>query len=130
MVEIVKYKAIDGKVFDNKSKCEKYEVIAEQVMDFVIALPLKGIINSDGYIQHKAGTKERVKKELIRLANEWFTEKFEDFNYALGRYIDDTNMKCLNRLMNIYMCTDDGEKQWNQPFFANNPGKGVDKRIN
>ena len=131
MIEITKYKAIDGKIFSSEKKCLEYEIIAKQVASFLDKLPLRGNVHGDGYVQHEDDMKGKLSKLTIKLANDWFgKDTFTSMSYALGRYIDDSNMSCLSRLMSVYMCTDSNGKQWNQPFFAGNPDKGVDKKLN
>ena len=131
MEEVIKYKAVDGKIFDSKEECKRYDVIAKQVGNFFIKLPLKGHVSGDGYILHDLNMKIKLNKLTIKLANDWFGEgTFTSMSYTLGRYIDDSNMSCLKRLTYLYMCTDRDGKQWNQPYFVNNPEKGVDKRLN
>lgn len=46
-----------------------------------------------------------------------------------GRYFNDGNDH-LYRLWNRVMATDDAFREWGQPYFALNPGKGKNKQLN
>ena len=142
MKEIIKYQAIDGKVFDLKEECERYDVIAKEVEEF-----LKTILDSEqfdegcsfsngsGYVQHPENTYNRIEKKLIELSNKyfpfWSKEKpFTQFNYVLGRIIDDTNTKCLNTLSYKLMTIDTKGREWGQPYFKLHPDEAKNIRLN
>ena len=124
------YEAVDGKRFNKEHECLLYEKIANQVIEFTNKLDMNAKIDGEGYIQHPIGTKEAVKTTLLRLSNHWFKENRDVLTYALGRYISDGEIKCLGRLMSIYQCIDTKERQWNQPYYANNPGTGKYTKLN
>lgn len=131
MKTIIKYEAIDGKIFDSEKECIKYDKIAEKVNEY-----LKDYEDPDnfnigiGYIQHPKHTKNKFVYELLKLANEWWPkEKFVGFSYVLGRYIDDSHMRCLNHLMHRYMCMDDKDREFEQPYYVLHP-ESVNKQLN
>ena len=129
-----KYQADDGKIFNSAEECEKYEKILKQISVLLETLPNPdkyNIFNGDGYIQHPKGTYEKIEKELVRLSNIWFNqkEKFTNFNYYLGRLIDDSNMNCLNKLSYRLKCINN-EREYGQPYFAINPHKAKNIQVN
>ena len=132
MKQIIKYQAADNKIFDTEEECVKYEKVLVKVTDFLKQFP-----NSDnydiscgkGYIQHKKGTYKEIETKLVKLANDWFDEKFKFFCYPLARLIDDSNMKCLNLLSYKLMCINK-DKEYEQPYYANNPDKCKNIQVN
>lgn len=137
MKEITQYKANDGTIFNIKEDCVKYDNISTRVDSILLVLPshkLEGcrFENGDGYIQHKSDVKKKLSNALVKLANDYFepTKLFTQFNYYLGRYIDDSNTKCLNKLSYKIMCIDKNNREWGQPYFATNPSKGKDIQLN
>lgn len=129
------FKTADGKTFSTPEEALEYESIMREVQDFLLAFAENDTIdfsNGDGYIQHPSGTRDKMGKKLVELSNRWFKpdEPFINFTYYLGRLIDDNQMKCLNKLSYRIMCIDKDEKEWGQPYYANNKGSGADKKLN
>ena len=135
MQSITKFKSKDGKEFNSAQECLKYEDILERVEDILKHLPSYDDIsfsNGEGYIQHERGVKQSLEKDIVALANKYFAPKepYTQFNYYLGRIIDDSGMRCLNSLTYKIMCIDDLNREWGQPYFAINPDKGIQKQLN
>ncbi len=132
MIELITYRADDGKTFNSKEECTKYEQILSKVNAFLSIVPDPidfDISNGQGYILHEKGTASDMEELLVNLSNIWFKEKFTGFCYILGRYIDDSDMKCLNRLSYRLMCFS-GDREYGQPYFANNPSEADNIQVN
>lgn len=137
METIQRFKTFCGKIFDTKEEALRYEKISKKVDNILSKLFTPkdeecSFSNGEGYIQHSSDFKESLESDIVRLANEWFNPKepYTHFNYYLGRVIDDSGMSCLNRLSYKLMCIDDKNREWGQPYFALNPGKGNQKQLN
>lgn len=135
MERISLFKTADGKTFSTPEEALKYESIMREVQNFLLAFAENEDIdfsNGDGYIQHPIGTRDKMGKKLVELYNRWFKpeEPFINFSYYLARLIDDSSMKCLNHLSYRIMCIDREDREWGQPYFADNPGTGKDKKLN
>lgn len=135
MERITLFRTVDGKTFSTPEEALEYESIMREVRDFLLAFAENediDFMNGDGYIQHPPGTRDKMGKKLVELSNRWFKpdEPFINFTYYLGRIIDDNQMKCLNKLSYRIMCIDKDEKEWGQPYYANNQGTGKDKKLN
>jgi hypothetical protein len=127
---IEKFVANDGKQFNTKKECEDYEVILNQIEIALKDLPKKNFSSDEGYLKLPIGTYDKLEKLLVRLSNEWFkTNDFTCFNYVLGRYIDDSDMKALRQLSYKLMCIRDN-KEYGQPYFANNSDKAQNIQLN
>lgn len=133
---IIFYRTDDGSTFDTKEKAEKYEIILNKVNTFLSPLPYNSdtsFCNGEGYIQHTSDIYDKMEELIVKLSNEWFNlnEPFTHFNYILGRYVDDNNVKCLNNLVHRFMCIDKNtHREYGQPYFANNPQAATDKQLN
>ena len=138
MKKIIKYQSKDGINFNTEEECIKYEDILDQVNTILDILPDRekydkdcSFSNGGGYLQLPKNTKEKIEKSLVKLSNIWFkpSTPFEKFNFILGRYIDDSNMKCLNNLSFRLMCIKD-DREYGQPYYAINPDKCENIKLN
>ena len=136
MKQTIRYEAEDGKIFNEEEECIKYDKILAKVNKFLDNIPSSNstdFANGNGYIQHKPATRSELIVELVKLSNEWFQTEppFTNFTYALGRYIDDSNMKALNSLTSKIMFIDGNtNREYGQPYYANNPHKAKDIQLN
>jgi hypothetical protein len=125
IIQQSKFKAFDGKMFDDSDKCIKYEKMAKQVYEFLDTIENSdkydsSFKNGKGYVQHPPNTYQLIEAKLIELSNIWFNpkDKFTNMCYYLGRLIDDSNMSCLNKLMYRLMCMDITNREFGQPYYA------------
>ena len=135
MERISLFKTLDGKTFSSEEEALKYESMLRETNEFLLQFTELDDIdfaNGSGYIQHPSGTRDKMGKKLVELSNRWFKpdEPFINFTYYLVRVIDDNQMKCLNKLSYRIMCIDMDDKEWGQPYYANNKGSGKDKKLN
>lgn len=132
MIIIQQYKSKDGKIFDTEQECINYELVLEQVNKIISTLDKKEFQGDEGYIQHPKGTYKFIEAKLVELSNEWFKgQTFKEFDYILGRYIDDSNMNCLSKLSYLLMCTDPKtDKEYGQPYYCLNQDKAKNVKLN
>ena len=134
MKKITQYKSDDGLIFNSGEECLKYESILKEVNDFLKQFPNPDdydLSGGKGYIQHKPGTYAIMEDKLVELSNKYliWDEKFTKFGYYLGRVLDDSGIKCLNRLSYRLMCIKD-DKEYDQPYFATNSHLATNVQVN
>lgn len=135
METIQKYKSFCGKIFDSQEECLRYEKLSYKAKDVLLKFQIPDNIrlgNGDGYIQRTKEDYLYLEKKLVELSNKYFKpkEKFTGFSYYLGRVIDDSNTSCLNQITHKLMCIDDQYREWDQPYYAANPDKGKQIKLN
>lgn len=132
MKVITKYQAIDGREFNSEADCLQHESLLAQIEAI---LPLKApnsceFANGGGYIQHSAQSIQKARKELIKLAKKidsYITEKTH-ITYLM-RVLDDMNSPLTSLAIRLY-CIDSQYREWGQPYFAINPDKGQQIKLN
>jgi len=138
---IAKYQAKDGREFSDESSCAKHEQLldkVEYILDRYLGRKQHPSVESNkGYFQHEASSVKAAWKETIELAR----PLFKSFNWAnasseeihpmgvIGRIIDDSNSP-IGKLHYRFMCIDDKYREWQQPYFAINPDKCPQVKIN
>lgn len=139
MKVIQQFESLCGKIFNTAEECIRYENISKQVNNILNTLENPDKYNQEcqfsngkGFIQHPHGTRDMLEKEIVRLSNEWFNneEPFINFNYYLGRCINDSNVSCLNKLSYKLMCIDKLEREYGQPYYASHPNEIKGGRLN
>ncbi len=135
MTPITKYQANDGSVWSTELDAVRRD--SDILLVAAIIKPLKPQPSSsfDGYIQQDRETVLKVKGELMKIAsqrctwNGWSKDPSEvhPMSYA-GRAIDDIGGP-LSLAWYRIMCTDEKYREWEQPYYAMNPGTGVDKEV-
>ena len=142
MQEITKYLSNDGCEFNDAAECANYEAEAEEIAKIVQRLPpspkVTGFSNGEGYLQHDRETFLRVQADLARLVRKHFKDKYSlphiDWTInadrpagmtSIGRLIDDGMGKAMRHAWFRICCVDNEFREWGQPFFAINPGKGT-----
>jgi len=143
MIEIAKYKAIDGKEFDDKEKCIDYEALIKKVdsiMGVLPKLPNKdcNFSNGGGYIQHEPSILNTVKRDLLGVIkkyvdHKWVQQSIDDptiHSSYVGRLLNDYSISPLEKAWDRFMCIDKYQREWGQPYYANNPDDATQKRLN
>lgn len=143
MKKVERYETTNGRLFEDANKAEAHEVFLLEVKAIEKMLPALpkndgcSFANGDGYIQHTRESFNAYKAAVLRLGGKhchkemtkWAKTPDEVANMGIaGRYFDDGN-RDLYRLWNRVMCTDADFKEWGQPYYALNPGKGTLKKI-
>lgn len=132
---ILKIESQEGRIFDTSSECVKYERIYSQIINLLSDLfdykdDSLDFANGRGYIQHPPGTRYKLEVELVKLTNEYLEENFTLGQGMIHRYIDDCNHKLLKKLSYKITCMDKRDREYGQPYFAINPDKCVDIKLN
>ena len=142
MNTITKYQAYDGTEFREPDACLAYETNCRAADDIVSRLPERpedlDFSNGGGYIQHDPAVWHSVRRDLLIQANKecplaWFTQSLENTDADPGgaaRGIDECCTKRLRDAWHRIWCTDKTYREWGQPYYALNPGKGTQKRLN
>lgn len=145
METITKFKAYDGVEFTNSNKCEEYEKQSREVEAIIIQLPQKpelpggGFENGKGYLQHNEELFMKIRSELLEFAkkftdHQWIQQSIDkgtDVHASwAGRLIDECGINALRKAWNRIMCVDSSFREWGQPYYANNPGKGKQVALN
>jgi hypothetical protein len=143
MKVITKYVADDGREFTSVIQCENYEAreaVIKARLDEALRLlaPRPTNIeftNGKGYLQHDLASVLLVREEVCKLANEamphkWFTDAIESgfgthWSWP-ARLIDEMDCKPLRDASHRLYCTDPHGREWGQPFYAMNEGKGAE----
>ena len=94
--------------------------------------------NGDGYIKHDKAKLRNAQIQILKLCKEridhkWIQQTIEDESVHpsyVGRLIDDYNIRPLNKAWFRFMCVDNQNREWGQPYYANNPEKGKQVQLN
>ena len=147
MIEIVKWKANDGSEWGSQENCIARERMIEDV-DRVMALlkPHPTELNWEGYVQHDLSSILECKHALFKIANQegvlkwWIDEQKTKYGKTEKELIEDVHVSWFCRMLDggnrpldlgytrLY-CIDEKLREWNQPYFAMNPGKGIDRCV-
>ena len=144
MEKVTKFKAVDGTEFSKENDCVKYELLIKRVERIMSVLPQTpkndncSFANGGGYIQHDKTIIRHTKVQLLELMKEyidhkWIQDTIDNENVHssyVGRLVSDYNIKPLNDAWYRFMCIDEDNREWGQPYFANYPVKGVQKQLN
>lgn len=143
MEEIKIYKCKDGQRFDLKDNAIKYEKLIDDVEEVISKLPEQPkddgcrFSNGHGYLQHKSIDIMIARKELLELAlknepgidktNSWVRESISNHNHHISyaqRIIGEYNsLSPISRALYRLACIDSKNREFGQPYFANNPEK-------
>lgn len=90
--------------------------------------------NGAGYIQHSAEVVNKCQREFLNFCyevtgNSIFNEKIVHRQGIVGRYLDDGGSD-LYKHWHRFVCIDENNREWGQPFFALNPTKGKQRCLN
>jgi hypothetical protein len=131
MEKVIKYKSIDGCIFDDEASCLKHESFVAHVtliMRELVKNPgTTEFFNGRGYIQQEGRIVEKAKRELLALGREIYKEPNMSFGW-MGRYCDGNRplYGAWCKLSNIDILN----REWGQQYYANNPTKGELIKLN
>lgn len=142
-MEIIrKFKAIDGVEFTDEQECIKYELLIDRVNSIMNTLPKHpdscDFANGNGYLQHDKTSLRNAKIAILTICKEyidhqWIQQSIDDDTVHpswVGRLLSDYGIRPLDRAWNRFYCIDSELREWGQPYFALNPQKGTQNRIN
>lgn len=142
---VVQYISDDGRVFTSESAALQWETNVAVVKEIEDILgPRPDLPHGGGYWQHTRETVRRfwgaVLKASLGVFNA-YPELQAQIKAAIdtdpssvhpgsiaGRIMDDTGSP-LQSLWSRMMCIDPQYREWDQPYFALNPGRGEDIRL-
>lgn len=135
---MIRYETKDGKSFTSEHVAKKWEAMIDECAAAIAPLgnlePGRG---GEGYIQDDPAVVLKVKSRLMRIAAEMDSHPVFKMDPAavhpmsiagriLSEYGDHPLALAWNRLCRI----DDQAREWEQPYFALNPGTGKNVRLN
>lgn len=128
MKQTIIYEADDGKTFNNKEDCKKYELILHDLdvcMSKLNPSPRQDtdFLNGYGYVQQDLKCVELVKDTLSTLFKETFGLELNPRCEELLKY--PAFYKALFKIE----CIDTDGREWGQPFYAKHPSQGDNFRI-
>lgn len=139
---IIKYRAIDGKEFENQGKCQNYEDLIDAVNKIMSRLKPRPVNDNNnfengvGCIQHDPLILSATKKELLELMklyinHHWIQQTIDDDNVHtsyISRLLSDYGIRPFEQAWYRFTCIDRDNIEWGQPFFANHKG-GYSKQL-
>ena len=136
MKTITKYKAVDGKEFNDEKSCLDYESLISKV-DLIMSSLIPTIDSTDfsngcGFIQQDKSTVKNTRLELLleikkHVDHNWIQQTIEDDNIHgswVARILGDYNINPLSKAWYRFSCIDKSFREWGQPYYALNPDKG------
>lgn len=144
---ITKYRAVDGKEFSNENECLKYELLIKRVDEIMSTLPpipepnyeTTSFTNGGGYLQHKSDDLRKAKIALLGICKEysdhkWIQETIDNEQSMscsfVARILGELGIYPLIEAWNRFSSVDNEYREWGQPYFANNPEKGEQRKLN
>lgn len=141
MKKIDKFKACDGREFDDAELCEEHERMIERVTAIMATLPPTPENINEGWIQHDKAKVLAVKRALLKLAKPLFKgypkieaqiaenpDAIHPMSFV-GRLFDDCDTP-INDGWRRLCCIDDKFREHNQPYFAINGPDKNHKQLN
>lgn len=138
MKEITRYQSDSGRIYDTREKAMTQDVLFAEQNNVSRLLPQAiddscSFENGGGYVQHTqediVAFKHGIRRLLVMEFHEgsgvvkaWDAGEI-DF---VGRYLDGSNSNTYRLFMRFYSTGDD-LREWGQPYYRINPGKGDNK---
>lgn len=142
---ITKYQSEDGAEFTSADACSAYEALVSNVREIMERLPERPDLpgcefqNGGGYVQHNTENVLSVRKALLELAApyctyvDWVAKAIDDTSIHPSwpsRIIGEACPSPLSHAWYRFMCMDSEWREWGQPYYANNPDRATQKRLN
>ena len=142
MHKVIKWKANDGSEWNSQTEAVTRESMIAMVNKAMGVLKTKPVdCNFEGYIQQDKESMMKCKRLLYDIANTegilkyWLDKQKKDHYKTDQILIENCHPSWFGRMLggghqplsNAYgrlCCIDDEFKEWNQPYFAMNPGTG------
>lgn len=141
METVIKYKAFDGREFFEREEAAEHETNLTEAQEIMAKLPAKpegcDFTNGRGYIQHDNSVLD-VKIEFLEFVkrytdHHWIQQTIDDetvhSSYA-SRIIGECAPNSIDRMWTRFTCMDNRLREWGQPFYADNPDKAQQVKLN
>lgn len=145
MKEVIKYVSVTGTEFNTKEECIEHENNYEKACEIIGKLepiPINdncSFANGSGYVQHNINNVISVRNEFLEFIKhyttfKWIQETIDNPQFHLSwatRAIGDSC--CPHIIYGMwarFTCIDSLGREWGQQYYANNPDKGVQTRLN
>lgn len=143
---VTRFKANDGSEWNTETECRAQDAMIVEVAAALAQLkPTPTDCNWDGYVQQNSAAVTRCKEMLYKIANRdgvlkwWLDSQKKNHNKTdadlirchpsyFGRMLDGGHAPLSKAYIRL-CCIDDAQREWNQPFYAINPDKGVMKCV-
>jgi hypothetical protein len=139
MKPITMYEAVDGSRHDTEEKARRRDILVDDVNVALAGLvpkpddPTCSFANGHGYVQQSPASVRECKRQLMAIAKHtiggyehvWDADPDDVHPMGVaGRIIDDSGHRPLYVAWSRLMCIDADAREWGQPYYALNPGKG------
>ena len=139
MEKVIRYKANDGSEWDSAGPCEARDEMIREVDDAMKLLkPTPDECNWKGYVQQCRFSVARCKADLYEVAKQegvlkwWIDSQKNDHGKNDVQLINEVHPSWFGRMLDgghaplsdayhRLCCIDSEFREWNQPYFANNP---------
>lgn len=144
MRQIVKYKADDGVEFFSMADCVQHEGNVNAAALIMSTLPKRptspAFSCGSGYVQHIQGELITVRNKFLEFSkvyctHPWIDQGLEDDRPCIGhtgvaRILSESLPKSVHVHWFRFVCIDKHFREWGQPYYALNPDKGMQVRLN
>ena len=138
MKKVTKYISNDNTQFDTEKECinrDELIIVVDNIMSDLHPIPNDGtcdFANGSGYIVHDSKKLECCRLKILELVSmyidhPWIQQTIDNKDIDaswVGRLLDEYNIKPLSSAWHRFSCMDKLNREWGQPYFANNPEKG------
>ena len=118
IVEILSYKASDGKFFQDKSEVTKYQEQLDEVETCSDILLKKGTTSGDSFIQHNAEEVDTFINKSNEIVHKYYPQYKDKSLVSIARYLGDIDSPSYS-LYRLSTCIDKWHRRWSQPYYAN-----------
>ena len=142
MRKIQRFQAKDGSEFKTEDECIAYEKLCDEVTKVMKTLPPIPeddgckFANGGGYIQHDAGKLEIARVAILKIGQRfikdpsWLQQTIDnptiDRSWA-SRLISEACPSPVKDAWGRFRCIDKQNREWGQPYYANNPDEAGGK---
>ena len=136
MRKIQRFQAKDGSEFKTEAECIAYEELCDEVSKVMKTLPPLpkdtgcNFANGNGYIQHDAGKLEIARVAILKIGQRsakdppWLQQTIDDPTIHpswASRLISEACPSPVRDAWYRFQCIDKKNREWGQPYYANNP---------
>ncbi len=137
MKPVTRLQANDGTEWATEREATIRDALLDEIKQ-ATSLLLTPVGNRRGYVQQDPARVLAFKVRLIEighkhgiLGTDVLAEASRVHPHSIvGRYIDDSGCRPIGDAWTRLMCIDEQGREWEQPYYALNPGKGPDVCLN